>query len=731
MSDLINVLGEVKARIQDKLGALDEVDLPMPQFILLGKQSVGKSRLIETLAGESFNFCSGTLGSRRPTVLEFRNNVTLAQSRWYVRDLNTHVWQEHSVHDVMKIVGNAHEMLGATVDRTPVYVRIESKSCVDMQIVDLPGFREFALDESKQVLNTNIERLVEEFMHDKKNVMICVEQASDASNMAILQRCKRFDVNFNRTILVRNKLDKYYSDLTPNNVGSWVDGYGELPPTLKRFALTLPFWDENRAPPAEFSIMRKQKNDADTKEMRDRHLSAKYMETIGFDNFQKYMEQKIESMFTEALTPVLTRLQEIKVSQQESLQWKQDERQNFSPERIVSTIRDCGVSFAQALTHVMDGVINLQPVMTLETELRLFHQYHQNLGMFPNNFTYPSEFDNLDDYLKYLKFEIQIAAYDIEVNGGAQFRRLMNEVEIYLRFSEIAGETKKRDVIQARGVSISNLSWRDVVVKLLSHEAHSPLQRHVQYVGERIKWFFMQQKDVVLEFMSKLEGTPMANQFSPLYPRHATLLRSNETTKKLVYSTYDNACARQLKQFVDLFENMLTSTFSNPWVFLKGATPDNGAAECENLDDAVLPSFDDTKSRIPSEIQERTKIEHQLAKWVQEIPTDPHLIEDACDKVQVLVLKAYSFIRSQVCDQVELFAESFFKLPMIRRLEEDMIEIDLSPAERADYEYRRNQLGAEIDATARALYDIDDCIGHLQSFKLKCEGRDAMVARGH
>ncbi|CAE7864868.1 dlpC [Symbiodinium microadriaticum] len=93
-SDLLNVLGDVKARVQDKLGI---VDFPMPQFILIGRQSVGKSRLIEALAGECFNFISGTLGSRRPTVLEFRHAPTFSQSRWFVRDRKTNHWVDHPV----------------------------------------------------------------------------------------------------------------------------------------------------------------------------------------------------------------------------------------------------------------------------------------------------------------------------------------------------------------------------------------------------------------------------------------------------------------------------------------------------------------------------------------------------------------------------------------------------------------------------------------------------------
>merc|ERR1712087_138291 len=168
-----------------------------------------------------------------------------------------------------------------------------------------------------------------------------------------------------------------------------------------------------------------------------------------------------------------------------------------------------------ALTHVMEGILLSKPTMTMEEELRDFHAYHQSIGSTHFSFLPSEDFMSLSDYIEYLRSDMQLATFDMELNGGAQFRRLMHEVEIFLRFSEIAVETKKRDVIQARGVSMSSLTWRDVVVKLLSNEAHLPLQRRVQYVGERIRWFFERQKEATLQFMGSLEGTPRAQMYSP------------------------------------------------------------------------------------------------------------------------------------------------------------------------------------------------------------------------
>ena len=44
--------------------------------------------------------------------------------------------------------------------------------------------------------------------------------------------------------------------------------------------------------------------------------------------------------------------------------------------------------------------------------------------------------------------------------------------------------------------------------------------------------------------------------------------------------------------------------------------------------DAALPSFDETKERVPTEIQNRTGIESSLSKWLQEIPTEARSWKD-------------------------------------------------------------------------------------------------------
>merc|ERR1711871_432469 len=191
-------------------------------------------------------------------------------------------------------------------------------------------------------------------------------------------------------------------------------------------------------------------------------------------------------MFAASIGPVLQKLGELQTETASKMDDLQMEVGNTNPHNILNTVRGVGMSFAHALNHVMEGYVQSsnEGRMTLDQELIAFHAYHKERGTYGTFTLLPSDdFSKLEDYIDYLRNEIKAPAFDTEINGGAQFRRLMFEVEVFLRFSEISTETNKRDVIQAHGVSMMSLTWRDVVVKLLSNEAQLLLQKRVQYVG--------------------------------------------------------------------------------------------------------------------------------------------------------------------------------------------------------------------------------------------------------
>ena len=95
---------------------------------------------------------------------------------------------------------------------------------------------------------------------------LSVEQAGDAANLGTLNKCKKIDPNFDRTILIRNKLDKFYRDLNNDNINEWLEGFGDLPKNLPKFALTCPHWGEGlEQPPEGFVELRKKMNEEDVR----------------------------------------------------------------------------------------------------------------------------------------------------------------------------------------------------------------------------------------------------------------------------------------------------------------------------------------------------------------------------------------------------------------------------------------------------------------------------------
>eukprot|EP00927_Polykrikos_kofoidii_P080951 TRINITY_DN77_c0_g1_i5.p1 TRINITY_DN77_c0_g1~~TRINITY_DN77_c0_g1_i5.p1 ORF type:complete len:745 (-),score=189.40 TRINITY_DN77_c0_g1_i5:60-2231(-) len=713
---LLNLISDVKARLD---GKVDGINFPIPQFIVVGKQSVGKSRLIEALAGEAFNFVSGTLGSRRPTVLEFRNVPGLNPSKWSIRGEDG-VWRDHPISEVMEIVGKAHESLGNSVTDVPIRVKVQGEDCVDLGLVDLPGFRSYAKDAAMQDLAQKIEKLVFRFMNDENNVMLVVEEAGDAAGFATLAKAREFDPSYRRTVLIRNKLDKYYNDLTNENINKWIEGFGDLAPSLKRFALSLPHWTGEQAP-KPFGELRKDCADRDVSTLIGVGASEKYRRTIGFDNFRVFMEDKVQKLFAEALSPLLTRLKSLNGESGQRLELIRTEFDTINEDGILHATRSAGITFAKSFNWLMEGALSSQTNRkTMEEELKAFYEYCDRTECLSVEERLPTCYSSIDEYVNYLRDSVRLQGMDVELNGGAQFRRLMYEVEVFTRFASLGDKLEERDIILARGSGARGTTpWEDALTRLMLKTAPKHIATKTKYVGERLKWFFSEQKDATVNFMLQLEGSPEEHMFSRLIHKQAQVMERSDTMKGCIFKAFDHACQKHQDNFMKLWNDFMGSMFQSPLMLLKSSSMVRITDESTYTEE-VAPTFESTKDRIMDERKQRGAISNAIRAKMKDIPEDDFVADTCTTLVQEIIEETFSAIRCIVADQMQLYSESFFLLPMLRRLEGTMANLELEEEDQQRYRVRMTVLQEEKAISEGINSELNWSIEAIEKFKVTC-----------
>ena len=215
-ADPMPVLVETLSKLQDVIGA---TNFCLPQIVVVGYQTSGKTSVIESLVGK--NFLPRGTGMKTQTPIFVRMHQAPAGTEEYVVfRADSHNQNEMTFRkpdEVCAEIEKRTEMMtkkSKNINKEPIQLDFHSPDYVTLQFIDLPGFTKIALpgqdpDIEQQILDLNLP-----YIKNPETIILAIQDATQ--DLATSEGLKHalsegFDPNGDRTIGVLTKLDSLTS----------------------------------------------------------------------------------------------------------------------------------------------------------------------------------------------------------------------------------------------------------------------------------------------------------------------------------------------------------------------------------------------------------------------------------------------------------------------------------------------------------------------------------------
>ncbi|KAK9455827.1 Dynamin central region-domain-containing protein [Dipodascopsis uninucleata] len=230
LEDLIPVVNKLQDLVFNTIGT-DTIDLP--QVVVVGSQSCGKSSVLENIVGKDFLPRGTGIVTRRPLILQLINlpaddhssfddsssdyNASMhAQSHRSLPD----EWAEflhipgrkfydfleirqEIENDTVRVAGN-----NKGINRTPINLKIFSPHVLNLTLVDLPGLTKIPIGDQPTDIERQTRSLILEYISKPNSIILAVSPANvDLVNSESLKLARQVDPQGKRTIGVLTKLD--------------------------------------------------------------------------------------------------------------------------------------------------------------------------------------------------------------------------------------------------------------------------------------------------------------------------------------------------------------------------------------------------------------------------------------------------------------------------------------------------------------------------------------------
>ncbi|OLL25191.1 Dynamin-related protein DNM1 [Neolecta irregularis DAH-3] len=212
LENLIPLVNKLQDLVFNTIGS-DTIDLP--QVVVVGSQSSGKSSVLENLVGRDFLPRGSGIVTRRPLVLQLIN-VSPADvyphgdSEWgEFLHLPGQRFSDFSLirgeieNETARIAG-----MNKGINRLPINLKIYSPHVLNLTLVDLPGLTKIPIGDQPTDIERQIRMLISEYIAKPNSIILAVSPANvDLVNSEGLKLARQVDTSGKRTIGVLTKLD--------------------------------------------------------------------------------------------------------------------------------------------------------------------------------------------------------------------------------------------------------------------------------------------------------------------------------------------------------------------------------------------------------------------------------------------------------------------------------------------------------------------------------------------
>ncbi|KAK4162542.1 Dynamin-related protein DNM1 [Cladorrhinum sp. PSN259] len=221
--DLLAIVNKLQDLVFNTIGN-DSLDLP--QIVVVGSQSAGKSSVLENIVGRDFLPRGSGIVTRRPLILQLINvpsedaEDALQTGYRNPNQAGHNEWAEfHHIPnrrftdfgDVKREIENETARVAGSnkgINRQPINLKIYSPHVLNLTLVDLPGLTKVPIGDQPTDIEKQTRNLISEYIAKPNSIILAVSPANvDIVNSEALKLARHVDALGRRTIGVLTKVD--------------------------------------------------------------------------------------------------------------------------------------------------------------------------------------------------------------------------------------------------------------------------------------------------------------------------------------------------------------------------------------------------------------------------------------------------------------------------------------------------------------------------------------------